>query len=408
MLGRRRRWRNVGEDDRVQGDDADENGDDPEARKDGHLLNQRDGCDGDDQQAEAVADDPRHCRFEKLRVGHQNRLIAITQAVVLFVVAVHRLDRVAESARGQKDRDHQHQRIEVEAEMCGDPQTPHGRQDSRKHRHPDAGEGSEVRVEEKREGQEGERKDIDQLVGVLQHRGVEPRKAGDVDGMVVVLLGVLELHHVLVQVVEVERFLPEAGIDYGGGVVVGDVEAADVRVRIHREAHLIRFLLCLWNSWIKHGPYLQRSRSGGGAVERRVGDRQDLIRHHALGVDHVLGDAIELLQGLRVVDVAVLHLEDDLHDVGGAEHLAELVVEPDVRVLPWVEVEEVRMQADLGESVGKEQSQSRDHKDHRAAVAQQKSQVGFNPSLRNHSGSSSPVEMWTAVQSRIAAVTYDC
>jgi hypothetical protein len=145
-----------------------------------------------------------------------------------------------------------------------------------------------------------------------------------------------------------------------------------------------------------------------------MGDRQDLIRHHTLQSDDAFGDPIELLQRLRIVDVAVLDLEDHRQDVRAAEHAPEIGVDLDVRIGPrphdrWqdaadrafsllaaiavcvgegaelrVEVEEVGVQAHLGERKPEHRSQEDDRDRDATAVAQQEAQVGFDPSLRNH------------------------
>ena len=51
-----------------------------------------------------------------------------------------------------------------------------------------------------------------------------------------------------------------------------------------------------------------------------------------LRLDDAARHLVELLERRRVVDVALLHLEDDGEDVGAAEHPAELVVDVDVRM----------------------------------------------------------------------------
>ena len=154
----------------------------------------------------------------------------------------------------------------------------------------------------------------------------------------------------------------------------------------------------------------------------RVGDGEDLVGNDALAVDDVLGDAVELLQRLRVVDVAVLDLDDHRHDVGAAEHLPEVVVDLDVRIRPRVD-DRLDQAADcarlpfvaaqrrtrrrrsgtsdrsrrsrcagacLKSSTAKNERDERDDDGDRTPVLQEKAQVRFNPSLRNHGGTSIP------------------
>ena len=381
---RLRRWVDVRENDRMEGDDADEDRDDPERGEDGDLLNQRDRRDGDHEQADTVGDDARHRRLEKMRVRHHDGFVAIFQPVELFVVPIHRLDRVAQGAGGEKDRDDEHERIEVEAEKGRHPETPDARQNSGEDRDPYAGPGSKVGIEEERERKQRQSEDVQELGGVLEDGCIQPRKSGDVDRVVGVFLRRLQLHHPVVEVAEVERLLPEAGIDDGGGVVVGDEQPAHLRAGVDREAHPLGILLRLRHARIEHRPHLHRPLADDGAVHPGVGDGRDLIRHHPLGVDHVLGDAIELLQGLGVVDVAVLHFEDDVHYVRRAEHLPELVIELNVRVLLRVEIEEVGMEADLAEPEREDQRHRGDRQDAQAAVLEKEAEVRLNPSLRYH------------------------
>src|SRR6266516_1064114 len=125
------------------------------------------------------------------------------EAMVLLVVAVHRLDGVREGARGEEDRHHQHERIEVEAEERPHAERPHAREEPREDRHPDAGPGAEVVPEEEGERRDGDDEHLAHLGHVAQHRGVEPREAGDVDGVVRVLDVARQLHHAIVEVAEV-------------------------------------------------------------------------------------------------------------------------------------------------------------------------------------------------------------
>ena len=256
----------------------------------------------------------------------------VLQPVVFLVVAVHRLHRMAERARRQEDRDHQHEGVEVKAQHGSHAQTPDAGEDTGEDRHPDPGPGAEVGVQQERQGHDGEAENQDELLGVLQHRRVQPREAGNIDGVVGVFLGVLQRHHAVGQVLEVERFFPEPDVHHRGGVVVGDIQTANVRIGVDAEADAVGIFLRLRHPGIEDRPHLHPALGDGDAVQCRVRDRGDLVRHDALRVHHVLGDAIQLLEGGRVVDVTLFHLQDDAHDVDGSEHLAELVVKLDVGV----------------------------------------------------------------------------
>ena len=140
--------------------------------------------------------------------------------MVFLVVAVHRLHGVGEGPRGEEDRDHQDERIEVEAEERAHAERPHAREETREDRHPDARPRAEVVPEEEGEGGDRHEEHLAHLGHVALDRGVEPREAGDVDGVVGVLHVVLELHHAVVEGVEVEVLLPEARVHQRGRVVL--------------------------------------------------------------------------------------------------------------------------------------------------------------------------------------------
>ena len=141
------------EDDRVQRDDADQDREDPEAREDRDLLDERDrrdrrpgGCRRASVRMDAIAGGKR-CEYETtIAVSRSLR------AVVLLVVAVHRLHGVGEGACREEDRHDQDQRIEVQAEQRHEAERPDARQEAGEDRHPDARPGAEVVPEEERRG----------------------------------------------------------------------------------------------------------------------------------------------------------------------------------------------------------------------------------------------------------------
>src|SRR6185295_452338 len=108
---------------------------------------------------------------------------------------------------------------------------------------------------------------------------------------------------------------------------------------------------------------------------------------------------IELLQRGRVVDVAVLRLDDDGQDVRAAEHPAEIVVDVDVRMalaerevvaehrdmaLARIEVEKLRQHPDARALIREEDGHECDGERDRETIPQQEAQVGFDPAPRDH------------------------
>ena len=82
--------------------------------------------------ADAVGQHRRDRRREQVRVRLDDRRVLVVGAVVLLVVAVHRLHRVRQGACREEDRDHEHERVEVQPEQRHQTERPDARQDARR------------------------------------------------------------------------------------------------------------------------------------------------------------------------------------------------------------------------------------------------------------------------------------
>ena len=184
---------------------------------------------------------------------------------------------------------------------------------------------------------------------------------------------------------EVEVLLPEAGDDLRRLVVLGDEEAAHALGGVDLAPEELEVLLVLRQARIGERHDLDAGAGGQRRLDLRVRDRHHLLAVHARHVVQQLdGDAVDLLDDLGIVeDRAVLGLDRHQQDVRGAEHLAVLLVDLDVRMLRRVEVEEVGEDGQVLEAEPDEEGgDGGDDRGDRHAVAQQEVQVRFNEPLR--------------------------
>ena len=384
LLARRRR---EGKDDRVQRHDAHEDRDDPERAEDRELLDDRDARHEEREDRQAVGEERDHRRRIDLRVRLDDRLVLVAEPAVLLVVALHRLHGVRVGAGGDEERDDEHERIEAEPPEPAEPEPPDGRQEAAEGRDHDALPAPELHPEDQQDHDDRGAEHARHLRHDLHEVREEDRDAGDVDRRVVVGLALDDLLDLHPHRREVEVLLPEAGDDLRRLVVLGDEEAVDPFGGVDLQLQEIEVVLGLRHARIHERHDLDAGAGGEGGLHLRMGDRQHLLAVDAGDVvQQRERDAVDLLHRLRVVeDRAVLHLDDDQHRVRGAEHAAVLLVEPDVRVVLRVEVEEVR--EDVHPEPHEEgQADGDDRDDHRDedAVTQEEEEVGFDRPAGKH------------------------
>ena len=145
----------------------------------------------------------------------------LPQAVVLLVVAFHRLHGVTQRPGGDEHEDHDHQGIHREAAQAGEAESPHRAHETREYGDDDALHGAEVQEQKKDDGDCRREEEDPHRRQRLLEVGEQDGWAGDVDlDLAVGLLAFDDLPYLCPHSGEVEVFLPESGDDLRRPVVV--------------------------------------------------------------------------------------------------------------------------------------------------------------------------------------------
>ena len=159
----------------------------------------------------------------------------------------------------------------------------------------------------------------------------------------------------------VEALLDERRVDQRRRVVTRDQEGARIRRLVDATAKVGQFFRCLRYAILHQRPHVDTERRGFGVARFFGGDRQDLIVIDARRKVDVTRQLPHLLQGVRVVDVAILALDHDGHRQRIAEirmileHLHEgIVLRQQVR--------EDRLQLDVAKPDGEERGNRDKHR----------------------------------------------
>ena len=107
------------------------------------------------------------------------------------------------------------------------------------------------------------------------------------------------------------------------------------------------------------------------------------------------GEAIDFLERVDCIDIALLHLQHDLQHVGRAKHLAILLIELNIGMRGRVEIEEVGMDAQVEGLIAEQQGAELDEEADTEAVTEQEVEVAsrqgatvqFGPQRREHAAS---------------------
>jgi len=326
----------------------------PEAAEHGQTLHHRDRRDRDQAQTHRVGHDAERARHHHHAERDFSRLPAIFHVVEDFAISLDELHAVTERARDVEQRHHHDQRLNRQIEPTDEAEAPDGRNRAGNHRHHDANHVPHIDDEAQDQRRNRHGKNREHLMLVVINPTCQGRLTRHEHLMVRVAVLLDEALHIIEGLAVIEQSLDERHANQRGGFIRRNQKCAGVGRHLDTSDEFIDIGL-RGRGVVTHDRLtVDTSRDGFSVARLFGGDREHLVMIDARREVRVAGQVPDLVQGLEIVDRAILVA----HHQRDGQRITEIGVIPerfDVGVICRKQIGEDRAQFDVARAPGKKQ-----------------------------------------------------